>query len=215
MTDTNKKRPAQLERTYRAQDKAAHYAQWAPDYEADVQQFGYQAPHHAVALLKKLVPTSARIIEFGCGTGLVGRQLADVGYQQLVGVDLSPEMLELAAGGRCYQSLREHDLTQPLVDDIRYEAGICVGVCAFGPVHADHITHMTSVLVENAPLLLTVNGRAWSEQDWPEKLDNAQQRDGFTIEYINTIPYLSEENIDGKLLVIRNSAIESELNVQT
>ena len=80
---------------------------------------------------------------------------------------------------------------------------------------ADHIEHMTSVLIENAPLLLTVNGRAWSELDWPEKLDDAQQRYGFTIEYINTIPYLTEENIDGKLLVIRNLAIESELYVQT
>ena len=215
MTDTDKKYSPQIEQTYSTQDKERLYADWAPSYEADLQRSGYQAPAHAVALLKKLVPTSARIIEFGCGTGLVGKQLADGGYQHLVGVDLSPEMLEQAERGQCYQSLREHDLTQPLLDDVRYEAGICVGVCAFGPVLADHITHMTSVLVEHAPLLLTVNGRAWTEQDWPQNLDDAQQRDGFIIEYINTIPYLTEEQVDGKLLVIRNSAIESELNVQT
>lgn len=214
MVDSDKKHSRQIERAYNTQDKVSHYAEWAPSYEADLQRSGYQAPAHAVALMKKLVPVTAQIIEFGCGSGLVGRQLADTGYQRIVGVDVSPEMLKLATNGQPYQSLREHDLTKPLLDDIRYEAGICVGVCAFGPLMADHIVHMTSVLIENAPLLLTVNGRAWSELDWPEKLDDAQQRYGFTIEYINTIPYLTEENIDGKLLVIRNHAIESELYVQ-
>lgn len=210
MTKSDKKSSAHIERTYQNPDKAEHYAQWADTYEADLHQSGYEAPAHAVQLLAKIVPTDAQIIEFGCGTGLVGGLLAEQSYRRVVGIDLSSQMLEKAAARSCYQSLREHDLTQPLVDDIRYDAGICVGVCAFGPVLAQHIGHMTKVLVENAPLILTINGRAWLEQDWAEQLDDAQQKDGFIVEFVNTIPYLSNENIDGKLLIIRNSSLESE-----
>lgn len=199
-----------LEQAYLNPDKAALYAQWASSYDDDLHQEGYQAPAHAVQLLAKIVPTDANIIEFGCGTGLVGELLAQKQYERLVGLDIAPAMLEKARQRNCYKSLREHDLTQALNDDIRYDAGICVGVCAFGPVLAGHIIHMTSVLVEHAPLILTINGRAWTEQNWAAQLEDAQQRDGFDIEYINTIPYLVNKNIDGKLIIIRNTKIEIE-----
>lgn len=211
MTKPDKNLSAKLEQAYANPDKAQHYDQWADTYESDVNSSGYEAPAHAVELLAKIVPTDTHIIEFGCGTGLVGGLLAEQGYQRVVGVDLSTGMLAKAQARRCYQSLRDHDLTQPLLDDIRYDAGICVGVCAFGPVLAQHIVNMTRVLVEGAPLVLTINGRAWAEQEWAQHLDDAQQNDGFSIEYVKTIPYLSNENIDGKLLIVRNSTLESEL----
>ena len=69
---------------------------------------------------------------------------------------------------------------------------------------------MTSVLDEDAPLFLTVNGQAWLEQDWPTELEAAQQDDGFTIEYINTIAYLDESQLDGRLIIIRNSDTRNE-----
>lgn len=210
MTESDKKTSTPIRRAYENADKAEHYAQWAATYEADLLQSGYEAPTHAVQLLAKIVPTDAQIIEFGCGTGLVGGLLAEHSYQRVVGIDLSPQMLEKADARRCYQSLREHDLTQPLIDDIRYDAGICVGVCAFGPVLAQHIVHMTKVLVDGAPLILTINGQAWAEKDWAQQLDDAQQRDGFIVEFVNTIEYLSNENIDGKLLIIRNSNLDNE-----
>ncbi len=211
MTDFGKKTPqiSELPKTNSGQLK--HYAQWAGTYDTDLDQAGYEAPTHAVALMAKLVSIDAQIIEFGCGTGLVGELLAGHGYQRVVGIDQSPEMLDKAKNRSCYQSLREHDLTQPLIDDIRYEAGVCVGVCAFGPVLAQHILHMTAVLVEHAPLILTINGKAWNDHDWVEQLDEAQQRDGFIVEFINTIPYLTNEDVDGKLLIVRNTRFESEV----
>lgn len=176
--------------------------------DTDIVGSDFVAPQHAVELFTKIVPTDARIIEFGCATGMVGELLAQKKYHQLIGLDNDPQMLEQATERNCYQSLREHDLTRPLADDVRYDAGICVGVCGFGSVKATHFVHMTSVLVEHAPVILTIDGRAWSEQNWAEQLEDAQQADRFDIEYINTIPYLADAGIDGKLLIIRNSHIE-------
>ncbi len=176
--------------------------------DTDFAESSFVAPLHAVELFAKIVPTDACIIEFGCGTGMVGELLAQKKYQQPIGLVSDAQTREKATERNCYLSLREHDLTGPLADDVRYDAGICVGVCGFGSVKATHLVHMNSVLVEHAPLILTIDGRAWTDQNWAEQLEDAQQADRFDIEYINTIPYLADEGIDGKLLIIRNSHIE-------
>jgi SAM-dependent methyltransferase len=50
------------------------------------------------AWLAKTLPPGSRILDLGCGTGLpTARQLTDAGHR-VVGVDLSPGMLDLARG---------------------------------------------------------------------------------------------------------------------
>lgn len=203
-----------LQRAYDSVDKSAHYDNWADEYESDIEKEGFVGPAEAAALLQSIVPTSARVIDFGCGTGLVGAQLQSLGYQQVFGVDISEGMIEQALQQDCYRSVRHHDLCTPLLDDIRYQAGICVGVCAFGPVNADHIVHMTGALDSGAPLVITINGKAWEEMDWPQQLEDAQIQQGYTVEYIKTIPYLVDKQIDAKLLIIRNAELESKLICQ-
>ena len=120
-------------------------------------------------------------------------------------------MLRAAAEDKkCYRSIRPHNLTQPLRDDVRYNAGACIGILGNGPVSAAHISYMTAVLEDGAPLFLTVNGQAWLDDDWPVELEAAQQADGFTIEYINTIAYLDQSKLDGRLIIIRNSDTGNE-----
>ena len=42
------------------------------------------------------LPRDSKIIDFGCGTGLAGEQLAVVGFTTIDGNDGSEEMLEIA-----------------------------------------------------------------------------------------------------------------------
>jgi SAM-dependent methyltransferase len=54
------------------------------------------APVHGEAgLVAELVPTGARVLDAGCGTGRVALRLAELGYT-CVGVDLDPSMLAVA-----------------------------------------------------------------------------------------------------------------------
>ena len=65
-------------------------------------------PHElAVALTMRLVPDlrGARVLDLACGQGLAARALARGGAASVTGVDLAPEMIELARG---------HEAAEPL-----------------------------------------------------------------------------------------------------
>ena len=49
----------------------------------------------------------------GCGTGLVGQALKELGYTSIVGVDASSGMLETAGKKEAYRELKELFLGQP------------------------------------------------------------------------------------------------------
>jgi len=49
------------------------YANWAASYDDDLAEAGYETPHRIAAALAKFTTPDARILDFGCGTGLSGR----------------------------------------------------------------------------------------------------------------------------------------------
>ena len=70
------------------------YDQWAADYDSDLsQEFDWKAPQNATAVFAKHVDTGAHILDAGAGTGLVGECLAEIGYKDMVAMDLSQGML--------------------------------------------------------------------------------------------------------------------------
>jgi SAM-dependent methyltransferase len=122
------------------QELISAYSQWAPTYDKDsVVEFGYKAPDVASAVLSKhVLDKSSRILDLGVGTGLVGERLAALGYSYLVGVDLSPEMIELARNKAVYRNLFVDNAIAMRSDDHPddcYDALICVGT--FTPNHLD------------------------------------------------------------------------------
>ena len=90
------------------------YRNWSENYDRDLMKdFGYVAPTHAVAALCQRVPDrSTPILDMGCGTGLVGKQLVTEGYLKIDGMDFSPEMLPRARALEIYRQLRECDLSR-------------------------------------------------------------------------------------------------------
>lgn len=186
-------------------DAASRSNQSWPDDGRDSSSGSFVAHLSVARLMSDILPADASIIEFGCAAGLMGEQLAQHGFKEITGVEQSSELRAAADRKNCYRSIRSHDLTQPLRDDVRYSAGVCVGNCGNSPVTAAHIGYMMAALVEDAPLFLTVNGEAWHSENWPEELEAAQLADGFTIEYVNTIAYLDKSRLDGRLILIRNT----------
>ena len=186
-------------------DKQALFDDWAPTYDNDlVNEMGYVADAEACRRLEALVPDrQARILDAGCGTGLVGRRLQQAGYTDIHGSDYSQKMLAEARACGAYRSLQQHDLTHPVETDQLYDAAIVVGVFAFSVPSAEHLINITCCLQPQGIALVTVNGKAWREADWPAKLE------GFDEKYpqsrlveVQTIDYLTAEGIDGRLLIL-------------
>ena len=46
------------------------------------------------AKVRGLNKETCRVLDLGCGTGLVGQQLANRGFKNIVGVDISSAMME-------------------------------------------------------------------------------------------------------------------------
>ena len=87
---------------------AERYNQNAEKYEhihRDV--LGYPDPSKVHEMVVKYgIPKDAAILDFGCGTGLVGREMIPDGYTNIVGIDASSEMLAKAESVG-YKELKE------------------------------------------------------------------------------------------------------------
>ncbi|MEM7063892.1 MAG: methyltransferase domain-containing protein [Cyanobacteria bacterium P01_B01_bin.77] len=87
-------------------DLREKYDQWAATYEIDVADVWKAVPSSAASMLAKYVSNKqAIILDVGVGTGLVGMALATLGFENLIGFDISPRMLAQAAKKEIYHSL--------------------------------------------------------------------------------------------------------------
>lgn len=115
------------------EELASRYDEWAASYEDDMGDHG--GPTETVAVLARYVSPQARILDAGCGTGLVGQILAGRGFTRLDGLDLSAGMLREAAKKGCYTKLHRQALGEPLdLPSAEYDAVLAVGV--FARAHA-------------------------------------------------------------------------------
>ncbi|AOY83800.1 MULTISPECIES: class I SAM-dependent methyltransferase [Moorena] len=83
-----------------------NYDQWADQYDADVGGVWGPVPLAAAFMLAEYMDDKQGVIlDVGAGTGLVGVALAELGFEQIIGIDISPAMLTKAAEKGVYSSL--------------------------------------------------------------------------------------------------------------
>jgi predicted TPR repeat methyltransferase len=78
-----------------------------------VRELEYQVPEALAILVRSRLAAGSCVIDLGCGTGLVGAALHGT-QAQLVGVDLSPRMLEIAARSGAYARLEQGEIVEVL-----------------------------------------------------------------------------------------------------
>ena len=117
------------------------YAEWADNYDTDTQSWQYCGCEIAYRFLHdlsqhaelKIEPhdKTIRIMDVGCGTGLMGKILHEQGYRYLDGCDISLEMVLQADSLNIYNSLTaDIDINQAINPDWKdvYDLSICIGV---------------------------------------------------------------------------------------
>jgi len=75
------------------------------------EQLHYQVPKIMRQTLAEFIPQAAkwRVLDLGCGSGLSGMELRDIA-NYLIGIDISPRMLDKAREKNIYDELLEADL---------------------------------------------------------------------------------------------------------
>jgi len=107
--------PAQADRAYVEQ----LFDMYAPRFESHlIEALRYVAPQELAGMLAMLYPEKgrfARVLDLGCGTGLLGSALrALYDCRQIIGVDLSGNMLKAAAARGCYTATVQTDIMEYL-----------------------------------------------------------------------------------------------------
>jgi N-acetyl-alpha-D-glucosaminyl L-malate synthase BshA len=111
------------------------YDRWASTYDQDTARLGWIAPAELAAAVAAFVPPASwqSVVDLGVGTGQASRAYREAGAR-VVGIDVSPAMLEQAAADPRFHALVEHDLDLGLPASIVRHADADL-VIACGAVH--------------------------------------------------------------------------------
>lgn len=150
-----------LDKIYSADsaDLRPFYAQWAPSYDQEVGENGYVTPLRiAEALARHVKDLSIPILDYGCGTGVSGQAFQEVGFLTIDGVDISAEMLEVAAQKKIYRHLEVFaPETGPNVKLGAYQIIAAVGVIGAGAAPLAVLDKMMALLAPKGLLVFSFN----------------------------------------------------------
>jgi len=155
------------------------YKKWASNYDYDVVELAGYVGHLITSslLISKLKNKKAKILDAGCGTGLVGEILFENNYKNIEGVDFSQEMLDKAIQKQVYQSLRLVDLTKNLdYEDNLFDSIICAGTFTCGHVGPKVLLEMVRITKKGGYICFTVRKQEWEASPYKEiinKLENS------------------------------------------
>ena len=155
-------------------DTQAFYERWAEEYDAQLQRgLHYLAPREvAETLAGRLGVTEAPILDVGCGTGLTGACLRELGFTTIDGLDFSRAMLAKAGQKMIYRRLIEADLHAALpIDDAAYAALVSSGTFTLGHVGPEPLDGLLRVLEPGGLLVCTVHEKVWDSQGFAAKFD--------------------------------------------
>ena len=186
MSDTDKFEP--LQRTYKtdtatnaksSQEVADIYDNWAEDYERRILSYGYSTPAVAAGLFGRYVkPEDGMVLDAGAGSGLMGDVLVPLGYGELVGIDISREMLELARRKGVYKDLRQMELGGRLdFPDDAFVAVVSTGVFAAGHAPPESFDDLIRVTRPGGHAIFGVRTDVYLEGGFKEKQD-ALEKEG-------------------------------------
>ena len=161
------------------QESGELYDSWAEDYERSVASWGYTTPAVAAGLFGRYVkPEDGTVLDAGAGTGITGEILALLGYEDIVGIDVSPKMLELARRKGAYRALREMELGGRLdLPSDAYSAVVSTGVFTAGHAPPESFDELIRATRSGGYMIFSVRTDVYEEGGFKYKQE-ALEREG-------------------------------------
>jgi len=150
-----------------------HYDDWADSYDDDLLgEYGYCAHRIAAGLLSAaLNDHAASILDVGCGTGLVGAELARLGFTSIDGIDISSGMLSRAATLNVYQQLTQLDVESAETVTQRYDAVISAGCFGLGHMGPGGLRSISRYAKADVPIVVFMNAEPFVDMDFQSTID--------------------------------------------
>ena len=136
----------------------------------------YSGPIATVDLLCKHLEhlgykSNARILDLGCGSGIVAQELRRLGYTNIDGLDLSAVMMAKAKEKCVYCSLIQGEMASEECKKLnvapdQYDAATCVGVFTHGHVKGKGFDDFLHVLKPGGLAFFTVRRLVWEDPSY-------------------------------------------------
>lgn len=141
-------------------DSVRLYADWAETYDQSfAESYGYIVPQQLAAIFRENASQANwPVLDIGAGTGLVGQELGG----EVDAIDISAEMLEVAAAKGVYRNLIQADLTKPLeIASETYSGLISAGTFTHGHVGPVCLRELLRIAKPGAICCLSINAQVF------------------------------------------------------
>ena len=179
-----------------------YYQNWTDNnkYNKDMVDWNYIAPQETVLILKKYAfNKNYKILDAGCGTGLVGIELKKYGYSNIEGVDFSQSMLDLVPQD-VYKKIEKVDLNKHLkFKNNTYDVIMCVGTFTYGHVKPQALDELIRITKNKGFICFTINEGIYEEYGFDNKIKELSNNKSWDVKEFFKSDYITTKNVDAWL----------------
>jgi SAM-dependent methyltransferase len=137
-------------------------------------------PQSAAGFVGRHAPVMGTVLDAGAGTGLFGSILRVLGYEDLVGIDISERMLEKAGEKDVYRGLHRMALGEPLgFEGGSFSASVCVGVFATNHAPPEALEELVRVVEPEGWAIFSVRDDVYRKEGFEEKQASLEEEGGW------------------------------------
>ena len=185
-----------------AEEILGYYRNWTENnkYNQDMVDMNYTAPKETVSVLvKHAFQKDMKILDAGCGTGLVGIELKKHKYSNIDGVDFSQNMLDLVPKD-IYKNLNKFDLNKPLkYKNNTYDVVMCVGTFTYGHVKADALDEFIRIIKKKGLICFTINEGIYEEYGFDKKIKELTHSESWNVKEFFKSNYITTKDVNAWL----------------
>ena len=185
-------------------DLRPFYAQWAQSYDQEVGENGYITPLRiAEALARHVKDLSIPILDYGCGTGISGQAFQEAGFPTIDGVDISDEMLEVAAQKKIYRRLEV--FAPEIGPDVKlgaYNIIAAVGVIGAGAAPLAVLDQIMALLAPKGLLVFSFNDHKLEDPAYDGRVENYVKQGQAALHLKDYGDHLPKQKINSNIYIL-------------
>jgi ubiquinone/menaquinone biosynthesis C-methylase UbiE len=179
-----------------------YYQDWTSNnkYNKDMVDWNYTAPQETVSVLRKYtLNKNSKILDAGCGTGLVGIELKKYGYSNIEGVDFSQSMLDLVPQN-IYKKIEKIDLNKSLkFKNNIYDVVMCVGTFTYGHVKPHALDEIIRITKNKGLICFTINEGIYEEYGFDKKIKELTNNKLWKVKEFFKSNYITTKDVEAWL----------------
>jgi len=180
------------------------YKEWASAYDYDNDHLlGTVSQPLSVQIFQEYMKDKlVRIIDVGCGTGLVGVELKNSGFTNFDGIDISQEMIDIAKQ-RDYSKLFIGSLNNSLpFENNEYGVAFCVGVFTHGHVGSDRLEELVRIVKPGGIICFTINEEVYETYGFNSKIQKLESENVWRVLEVRKNDYMVIKNVKGFYCIV-------------